>query len=123
MAEFTKALDNLDKVSLSIALIGPDEQRRTAMVEALSGNQGVTIREYVSYPQSIKELSRLLEQHYDVVIIDADSDPDFAVRLAENLSAGGRAHVMAYSGDPDVRLGHPLYARGRARVLYFASQP
>jgi pilus assembly protein CpaE len=46
----------------------------------------------------------LLEEHYDVVIVDADSDPDFAVQLAGSLSANGRACVMAYSADPDVRL-------------------
>jgi|HubBroStandDraft_1064217.scaffolds.fasta_scaffold21107_3 pilus assembly protein CpaE len=89
---------------MSVALIGPDEQRRRAMAEALSGRPGVAVKEYIAFPRDLDELPRLLEQNYDVVVVDADSDPEFAVRLAESLSAGAKAYVMAYSADPDVHL-------------------
>lgn len=104
MADITRAPGNFDKGSLSVALIGPDEGRRKAMAKALSGRPGVAVQEYVAFPRDLEDLPKLLEEHYDVVVVDADSDPDFAVQLAENLLAGGKAYVMAYSADPDVRL-------------------
>jgi pilus assembly protein CpaE len=104
MADFTRAPGSSDKPSLSIALIGPDEQHRRAMAEALSGRPGISVKEYVAFPRHLDELPRLLEQHYDVVIVDADGDSDFAVQLAESLLAAGKTYVMAYSADPDVRL-------------------
>ena len=104
MADFTRAQNSFDKVSLTVALIGADEQRRGEMAEALSGRPGVAVQQYVAFPHDLDELPKLLERHYDVVVIDADSDADFAVQLAENLFAGGKTFVMAYSADPDVRL-------------------
>ncbi|MFZ0305483.1 MAG: AAA family ATPase [Terracidiphilus sp.] len=104
MADINRSSGSFDKASLLVALIGADEQRRGEMAEALSGHPGVTVQEYVAFPHGLDELPRLLEQHYDVVVIDADSDADFAVQLAENLSAGGKIFVMAYSTDADVRL-------------------
>ncbi|MGB6727590.1 MAG: AAA family ATPase [Terracidiphilus sp.] len=104
MADLNRSSGSFDKASLLVALIGAYEQRRGEMAEALSGHPGVTVQEYVAFPHGLDELPRLLEQHYDVVVIDADSDADFAVQLAENLSAGGKIFVMAYSTDADVRL-------------------
>jgi pilus assembly protein CpaE len=104
MADSTRAPGNFGKGSLSVALIGPDEKRRKAMAEALSGRPGVAVQEYVAFPRDLEDLPKLLEEHYDVVVVDADSDPDFAVQLAESLSARGKTYVMAFSSDPDVRL-------------------
>jgi pilus assembly protein CpaE len=120
MAEFTRAAGSFDKGSLSVALVGPDELRRKAMAEALSGQPGVVVKEYVAFPRNLEELPRLLEQHYDVVVADADSDPDFVVQLAESLSSGGKTYVMAYSADPDVRLAIRFM---RAGVREFFTQP
>jgi pilus assembly protein CpaE len=61
---------------LSIALIGPDEERRKAAATALAGCQGGEIREFSSYPPSLDDVPKLLEQHYDVIIIDLDSHPN-----------------------------------------------
>lgn len=104
MADSTRAPGKFGKGSLSVALIGPDEKRRKAMAEALSGRPGVAVQEYVAFPRDLEDLPKLLEEHYDVVVVDADSDPDFAVQLAESLSARGKTYVMAFSSDPDVRL-------------------
>ncbi len=104
MADFNGAPGNFGKGSLSVALIGPDEQRRSAMAEALSGRPGVVVQEYVAFPRDLEDLPKLLEEHYDVVVVDADSEPDFAVQLAESLSARGKSYVMAFSADPDVHL-------------------
>ncbi len=104
MADFTRASGNFDKGPMPVALIGPDERRRKAMAEALSGRPGVVVKEFVAFPRDLDDLPKLLEERYDVVVVDADSDPDFAVQLAEKLLASGKTYVMAYSADPDVRL-------------------
>ena len=46
----------------------------------------------------------MLEQHHDVIIIDLDSDPEYALELVESIGANGAATVMVYSAksDPDL---------------------
>jgi pilus assembly protein CpaE len=44
-----------------------------------------------------------LAQAYEVVIIDVDSEPDYAFALVESLCASGRAYVMAYSANADMK--------------------
>ena len=96
--------DSLGSDAVSIALIGPDEERRKAAVSALAGCQGGEIREFSSYPPSLDDVPRLLEQHYDVIIIDLDSYPEYALELVESICANGLATVMVYSmkTDPDL---------------------
>jgi len=86
---------------LSIALIGPDEGRRKEAATALLLCDGTEVREYSAYPGSIDEVPRLLEQRNDVIIIDLDSDPKFALELVESICANGSATVMVYSSKPD----------------------
>jgi pilus assembly protein CpaE len=52
----------------------------------------------------LEELPQALAQHYEVIIVDVDSDTDFAYKLIEALSATGRAYVMAYSAQADMKL-------------------
>jgi len=89
--------------ALSIVLIGPDEQRRAAASIALAGCEGGEVREFSSYPPSLGDVPRLLEQHSDVVIIDLDSNPEYALELVECIGANGASTVMVYSAkaDPD----------------------
>jgi Flp pilus assembly CpaE family ATPase len=82
---------------LSIALIGPDEERRKAAASTLAGCQGGVIREFSTYPPSMEDVPKLLEQHHDVIIIDLDSRPEYALELVENICANGAATVMVYS--------------------------
>jgi Flp pilus assembly CpaE family ATPase len=96
--------DSLGGDVLSIALIGPDEDRRKAASTALAGCQGGEIREFSSYPPSLDDVPRLLEQHYDVIIIDLDSHPEYALELVESICANGMATVMVYSVKPDPEL-------------------
>ena len=95
--------DASDRSALSVALIGPDEQRRKAVAAALSGRHGVVLREFSSFPTDLDELPQALEQQYGVVIVDVDSDPDFAFDLVETLCSGGHAYVMAYSAQADMK--------------------
>ena len=96
--------DSLGGDMLSIALIGPDEERRKAAATALAGCQGGEIREFSSYPPSLDDVPKLLEQHYDVIIIDLDSNPEYALELVESICAKGTATVMVYSVKADSEL-------------------
>ena len=96
--------DSLGSDMLSIALIGPDEDRRRAAATALAGCQGGEIREFSSYPPSLDDVPKLLEQHYDVIIIDLDSNPEYALELVESICAKGAATVMVYSMKADSEL-------------------
>jgi Flp pilus assembly CpaE family ATPase len=86
---------------MSVALIGPNEGRRTAMNRALGDCPGVKVREFSSYPTAFEDVPRLLEQYFDVIIIDLDSDPDFALELVESICAMDAAVVMVYSAMTD----------------------
>ena len=93
--------DSIGSETLSIALIGPDELRRKEAANALLACNGVEVREYLAYPANLDEVPRLVEQRNDVIIIDLDSNPEFALELVESLCANGSATVMVYSSKPD----------------------
>jgi Flp pilus assembly CpaE family ATPase len=82
---------------LSIALIGPDEGRRRELAAALAECRGAKVREFASYPHAIDDLPRLLELSFDVILIDLDSDIEFALDLVETICAKDAATVMVYS--------------------------
>lgn len=89
---------------LSIALIGPDPQRRKVVSGALAAWPAGSTREFASYPPSLDDVPRLLEQNYDVIIIDLDSDPEYALDLVESICVNGVATVMVYSAKADSEL-------------------
>src|ERR1700677_5390121 len=93
--------DSLGSGALSIALIGPDERRRKEAATALLLCDGAEVREYAAYPASLDDVPRLLEQRNDVIIIDLDSNPEFALELVESICANGSATGMVYSSKPD----------------------
>jgi pilus assembly protein CpaE len=87
--------------SLSIAVISPDDQRRDAAIRALDECQGGQIREFISYPPGLADVSLMLGKNFDVVIVDLDSDPEYALDLVESICANGLATVMVYSAQAD----------------------
>ena len=89
---------------LSIALIGPDEARRQAASLALAECPGASVREFSTYPADLGDLPRLLDHQHDVIMVDLDSDAEFALELVEGICAHGNATVMVYSSqaDPDL---------------------
>jgi pilus assembly protein CpaE len=112
--------DTLGSDSLSIALIGPDEKRRKEAAAALLRCDGAQVREYSAYPATLDEVPRLLELRNDVIIIDLDSNPEFALELVESICANGSATVMVYSSKPDPEL---LVRCMRAGAREFLSPP
>jgi pilus assembly protein CpaE len=93
--------DSLSTEGLSIALIGPDELTRRGVSEALRQGRGNDIREFDAYPADLDEVPKLLDHQYDVIIIDLDTNPEYALELVESLCANGTATVMVFSSKPD----------------------
>ena len=90
----------LGTIALSIALIGPEDGRRKEMAAALAGLQCETILELPAYPE-LDELSRMIEQRYDVVLVDLDANPGYALDLIESICGESCATVMVYSAQTD----------------------
>jgi len=104
MSAFPQILDAPAAAVLSIALIGPEEQRRKEVAGALADVQNGTIREFSSYPPDLGDLPRMLDQLHDVILVDLDSDPDYAFGLVQSICAHGSATVMVYSARADLEL-------------------
>jgi pilus assembly protein CpaE len=104
MSDVSRVQNGTDRNVLSVALIGPHEQRRKAIAEALAARSPVHIEEFAYYPTDLDHVARVLEERCSVIIIDADSDPDTALHLAESICSRGQAAVMAYSAEADVKL-------------------
>ena len=87
--------------NLSIAIIGPNEALREELSRVFSRSAGNKVREFSSYPPSLDYLAKFLEQNHDVLVVELDSDPEYALDLVEGIGAQGSLTVMVYSGDTD----------------------
>jgi len=119
MSTSTQGPDALGASVLTIALIGPDQQRRGAVAIALAGLQAGMTREFPTYPE-LDEVPRILEDNYDVVIVDLDSNPEYALDLVETICSTGTPTVMVYSAQADSEL---LVRCMRAGAREFLTQP
>ena len=97
----TQPAEYLGVDNLSVALIGPDEVRRELVALALSRSAGNNVRAFSSYPPSLDDIPRLVEQHYDVIIIELDSDPEYALDIVEAIGVSAATAVMVYSAEAD----------------------
>jgi pilus assembly protein CpaE len=119
MSTPTQDPDALGANVLTIALIGPDQQRRGAVAIALTGLQAGVTREFSAYPE-LDEVPRMLEDNYDVMIVDLDSNPEYALDLVETICSTGSPTVMVYSAHTDSEL---LVRCMRAGAREFLTQP
>lgn len=91
---------------LAIAVIGPDDEARNGMARALVALGCKDIHAFASYPPSLDDTPALLMEMQNVVIIDLDSDLEYALDLVESLVAASSPTdtVMVYSAssDPEV---------------------
>jgi len=113
--------DSLGGNVLSIALICPSEQRRRMIVSALNSSHAAIVREYSSYPPTLKEMPRMLgEKAFDAVIIDLESDVEYALELVEFVASTTSTTVMVYTSrlDPNV-----MVRSMRAGAREFLSDP
>jgi protein TonB len=85
---------------MSVALIGPNDAHRKIVAAALGSSQGRKVHEFIDYPDKLSDLPRMLEQNFDVVLVDVDTDQSYAIQIIEKVSELGLA-VMAYSARDD----------------------
>jgi len=104
---------------LSVALIGPTESRRKPIASALAALHGSQIKEFPRYPE-IDDLPKLLESEFDVIVMELDSDPEYALEVVESICGSGNVTVMVYSEqmNPDM-----LVRCMRAGAREFLAQP
>ena len=119
MSTFTKDADSVGSNTVSVALIGPDERRRTPLADALAAMQGSITREFSSYPE-LDDLPKLMQADYDVIIVDLDSNPEHALDLVENIYGNSAITVMVYSEKQDPEM---LVRCMRAGAREFLTQP
>jgi protein TonB len=74
------------------------------VAKAVAGAEGRAIREFAVYPDRMSELPRLLQQNFDVVMIDLDSDQNCALQLVQDIAALGTVNVIVYSQRNDPTL-------------------
>jgi len=106
--------------NLSVALVGPNDFLRSAVATAIADcHPGGEIRQFSSYPSTLDDASRLLEQRYDVIIIDLQSDREYALELVERVCADGVATVMVYLEREDPELIIRCMRSGVRDILTF----
>ena len=88
---------------LNVAVLGPDERRRTTVASSLETAPGATARQLPFYPE-LDQISKLVELSYDVIIVDLDANPEYALEVVENICARSTATVMVYSAGSDTEL-------------------
>jgi periplasmic protein TonB len=104
----THLQDNEPEITASsgmkVALIGPNEAHRKIVAKALAGSEARSVREFVDYPANLSDLPKMLDQPFDVIMIDVDSDESYALKLVETVAGITSAVVMVYSrrNDPDL---------------------
>jgi pilus assembly protein CpaE len=119
MSTSAQGRDTLDVHVMSVALIGPQEQRRKAVAHALAGSQANVAREFSSYPE-LDDVPQLLESDFDIIIVELDTDPEYALELIENICGNSSVTVMVYSTQADPEL---LVRCMRAGAREFLNQP
>jgi pilus assembly protein CpaE len=122
MSSFSQFPDAPGPGLLSVLLIGPDEQRRRIVANALSGIPIGSIREHFCYPADLDGLPKLLDQ-CDVVILDLDSDPEYALEVVESIYAFGSATVMVFSANANLELAVRCMRAGAREFLTFPINP
>ena len=91
-------------IRTSIALIGPDAARRSVIAKALASSGSRTVQEFPAYPAKLSDLPRWMEQHFDIVMLDLDSDQNYALSIVAQLATISNATVMVYSTRNDPSL-------------------
>lgn len=97
-------IEPASSASATIALIGPNATHRRVMAKALLGSDAGVVREFIDYPANLGEIAHLMEEHFDVVMIDVDSDQSYALQIIQSIAASNTTVVMAYSMRDDPEL-------------------
>jgi len=107
---------------LSVALVGPDENRRNLVAAALADSPCRVAQQFSTYPP-LDQIPRLLKLGLDVVIFDLDSNPEYALELVETICIGSQITVMVYSVRPDPEMMLRCMRAGAREFLSFPITP
>ena len=104
MSDHNQISDGLSTGVLSIAVISPDDQRRKAAMTELSECHTGPVREFTAYHPDLSEVSQVIGHSYDVVLVDLDSDLEYALELVHTICSQELAIAMVYSSkaEPDL---------------------
>lgn len=105
--------------ALSILILSPDDERRREVVAAMNSLPPQNLKECDSYAEG-GILESLLQEDFDVFMIDMDSNPSQALYLVEAICARSEAAVMVFSQAADSDL---LVQCMRAGVREFLKVP
>lgn len=120
MSTFTQDPESLVTNVLSVALVGPGEKARNSIATAIAESQQAKVtRELSCYP-SLDQMPDGLEEKYDIIVIELDSNPEHALELVEYICSNTVVTVMVYSARTDSEL---LVRCMRAGAREFLTQP
>jgi pilus assembly protein CpaE len=85
------------RTALAMAIIGPNFLVRSELSRAIAGFQSGHISEFSSFPGNFEEMTNLLSNGYDILIIELDSEPGPALSLIENALEHCSSAVVVYS--------------------------
>ncbi len=89
--------------SLKTILVGPNEERRKAVLAELTQQQATIVAELKDY-SAVRQLKAGVDD-WEVALLDLDSDPDLCLAVVQQISRKGPASTsMVYSAsdDPDL---------------------
>jgi len=101
MATTVQIRGELSAGTLSVALVSPHTQHRAAAAKALALHANCRIQEFPSYPPSPDQVSCMLKGKFDAVLVDLDSDPEYALDVVETIAQNGSTIVMVFSEKAD----------------------
>lgn len=117
MSEVHNITGGTERAPLSVAVLGPDDQYRSAVAGILAARPGLRLSEVTFLPGNPAEFAANLAKRYDAVVMDVDNDPEMALRLVENLNGFSHVYVMAYSARADMKLAI-RFMRGGVREFF-----
>jgi pilus assembly protein CpaE len=84
--------------SLSTILVGPDEERRKAVLAALTDQPVTVVAELKDY-SAVRQLKPGVDD-WDVALLDLDCDPDLCLAVVQSISSNTAAStVMVYTSN------------------------
>ncbi|MGA9585086.1 MAG: TonB family protein [Terracidiphilus sp.] len=107
---------------MAVALIGPNDAHRQIVARALASSQGRKVHEFIDYPADLNDLPAMVEQTFDVVLVDVDTDESYALQIIERLAEIGQP-VMAYSARTDQELLVSCMRAGARDFLPLPTEP
>jgi pilus assembly protein CpaE len=107
---------------LRTILVGPDEERRKAVLAELSQQQVTVVAELKEY-SAVRQLKAGVDD-WDVALLDLDSDSDVCLAVAQSISGkAATSTVMVYSASEDPSLLMRSMWAGAREYLRFPLPP